>query len=141
MSRFLKAFITVSVLLNILMAGIIIGDTGRYFVSKRKHLTVQEIAMALPADKRSRMQASITHDDQDIAALRQQLDEARIKATLILKSPAFDKTAWAAYAAQVQEIQRLKIQILQRMSGAIVSMAMQATPQERVAMADILSKP
>lgn len=135
MNRFMKAFIAVSVLLNLLLAGIVIGDAGHYFVGRHRHLTVQEIAMALPVAKREHVKASIAGSDQEIAALRRQLDEAREKAADLLKAPVFNA---AAYARQIQVIQQLKTQILQRMGGAIINLAAQATPQERAAMVDTL---
>ena len=138
MSSFLKAFIAISVLLNLLLTGIIVGDIGRYFVGQNKRVTLQDVTAGLPADKRERFKDIISHGDQNLGALRQQLSDARKKAAAILKTEPFNK---AAYLAQIQEIQQLKGQIATCMTEAVVGMAGQATPQERASMGDVLFPP
>jgi len=138
MSHFLKAFIAISVLLNLLLAGIVVGDVGRYFVGSRKHYTMQEIAMALPTDKRERFEDTMEHAEQDTGELRQQLSDKRKKAISLLKAEPFDK---AAYLAQMQEIHQLHGQIMQRMVEAVAGLAEQSTPEERATIADMLRRP
>ena len=114
MSRFLKIFITVSVLLNLLMAGVIIGDAGRYVMKSHVHRTLQEMAAMLPEDKREHFEDVMGRAEQDTGELRQQLSDARKKATNLLKAEPFDK---GAYLVEMQEVQQMRGQIMQRMAA------------------------
>jgi uncharacterized membrane protein len=134
MSRYLKIFICVSLLSNLLLAGILIGHVG-YRVIEPKRLTVQDVALALSAGKRDELKGSITQADKTLSALRQQLADARKKAAVILKTEPFNKDA---YAAQVHEIQGIKGLVAEFMTKEVIGLAGQSTPQERAAMADIL---
>jgi len=138
MNRFLKIVITVSVLLNLLLAGIIIGDIGHYFMSPKKHITLQDATATLPPDKREHLKNIISHADKDIGALRQKLDDDRKKSADILKTEPFNK---AAYLMQMQDMRQLRVQITDRTADAVVGLAAQTTPQERASMADILFPP
>jgi uncharacterized membrane protein len=135
MNRFLKLFIAVSVLLNLLLAGIVIGHMCHSFIGQGKHATLQDVAMALPADKREHVQDTVSHADLDISVLRQQLGEARKKAVSILKAEPFDKNA---YLAQMQAIRQIRGQITERTTAVVTGLAAQSSPQERAAMAGIL---
>jgi len=135
MSRFVKAFITLSLLLNLLLAGLVIGHIGRCFMEPHKHYTLQEIALALPQDKRHAFEDIMGRAEQDTGELHQQLSDARNKAATILKADPFDK---AAYMGQMQTIHTLQGQVRERMVAAIAQVAEQSTPQERTLLADKL---
>ena len=138
MSRSLKAFIAASVLLNLLLAGIVIGNAGRYAMGSRMRHTLQEMAATLPEDKRAHFEETLQRVQKDTDALRQQLSDARKKAVNLLKAPSFNKEA---YLAQMQEVQRLHAQIMQRMVESVAQLAEQESPDERVTLADMLRHP
>jgi uncharacterized membrane protein len=138
MSRFLKIFIAISVLLNLLLAGLFIGHAGRHLMGAHTHPTMKEMSMTLPADQRERFETSMQQAEQDTGERRQQLSDARKKAAEILKAEPFDKKA---YLAQMQEIQKLHGEIMQHMMETMAQLAEQSTPKERAALADMLRHP
>jgi len=76
--------------------------------------------------------------EQDTGELREQLSDAYKKAANLLKIEPFDKKA---YLTQMQEIHRLRGQIMQRMAEAIAALAEQSTPEEKMTLADMLRHP
>ena len=139
MSRFVKAFIALSVLMNLALVGVIVGHVGQHFMEPpHKHRTWQEIAQQLPEDKRKHFEETMQTVEQDTGELRQQLSDARKKAATLLNADPFDK---AAYIAQMQQIRQLYGQIQQRTVEALAGLAEQSTPEERQIFADMLRRP
>ena len=134
MNRRLKLLLTVSTLLNLLLIGIIGGQTGHRLIGDEQH-TMSEIAASLPADKRSVVLSVLEHSEQDTGELREQLMDARKKAMQILKADPFDKDA---YFSQVQRINKLRDQLIQRKAEAIAELAPQLLPAEREKMAELM---
>ena len=138
MNRSIKAFITFSVLLNLLLVGLFIGHMGRPMIGLQDRYTVQEIAMALPEGKRQSFQSAMDKAEQDTGELRQQLIDARNRVASILRADPFDK---AAYLQQMQLIHTLHGQVMEHMIEVVAQEAEQSTPQERAILADMLRHP
>ncbi len=135
MNKAVKAFVIFSVFLNLLLLGIVVGNAGQYFMSPHSHRSLEEIAAAMPADKRPLVEASIKRAEQDTEDLRDQLKNAHKDALAALQAEPFDKQA---YFAHIKRVQDLRGKLTQRMSQAIADMAAQCTPAERAVLADML---
>ena len=135
MSRFMKVFFALSVIVNLLLAGLVIGHMGRCFMEPHKHFTMQEIAMALPDDTRHNFEEVMDRAEHDTGELRQQLIDARNKSATLLKAEPFDKSA---YLQQMQEIHTLHGPIMEHMAAAVAQVAEQSTPHDRAILADML---
>jgi uncharacterized membrane protein len=138
MSRSLKAFITLSVLLNLLLAGLVIGHLGRYFADPHMRRSVEEMAMTLPADKRQHFEEVMGKAEQDTGEWRQQLSDVRKKVIATMKADSFDKKA---YLDEMQQAQQLRAKIKQRTIDAIAELAEKSTPEERAQLIEMLHFP
>jgi len=140
MSRTIKIFIAASVFLNLLMAGAIIGQAGRYAIAPRTSLqaSMQDIVGALPENKRKPMEAVLQKTQAETAMLRQQISDSRKQAEGILKAEPFDRQS---YITEAKHLQGLKDQLMQRVALTIADIAAQCTSQERAMMATTLSRP
>ncbi len=134
MKRNIKIFIITSVLLNILMAGVIFGNIGKYFLNK--HKISQEIVNSLPDDKRKLFKETMNSAEKATGELHEELDNARKEAANLLKAEPFDKEA---YLSQVQHISELRGQVMQKMSQSVAALAEQFTQEERSILAETLS--
>ena len=137
MNASLKAFIAMSVLLNLLLAGLVIGNVSRGLMGHRNY-SWDEIAMSLSPEKRQHFQDAMHQAEQDTGELRQRLNDAHKKAASTLKSEPFHKEA---YIAQMQQVNQLHGQIMQRMVATVAGLAEQLSPEERATLAEMLRRP
>lgn len=136
MSRAIKLLLTLSILLNLLLAGLIAGHAGRYFVEGPGHM-LRHVADDLPEDKQEVFESLMSKAREQSKPVREQLDSARDKAGDLLKAEPFDK---AAYLEQVKKIQVLRGQMMQPMAEAIASFAAQCTQEEREEIAEAMRR-
>ena len=68
--------------------------------------------------------------------MHEQLSDARKQAASILKAEPFDKEK---YLAQVQHVNELRVQISQKTTQSVATLAAQFTPEERAILAEIIS--
>jgi len=134
MTRHLKIFVSISVLLNLLFAGILLGYSGWHLINGQQHLW-EEMAASLPSDQRVHVEKAMDVVQNDTVEIRQQIDKARAKQAALLKTEPFDQTA---YLVQAKEVQQLRNQIQQRRTETIATLAVNMTPEDRLAMAEVL---
>jgi uncharacterized membrane protein len=137
MNRHCKLLITLSMLLNLLLAGIIAGHAGRGLMPPPPR-GMQDMSEALPEARRAVFKDAMQRAEEDTAELHEQINEARNKAALILKAETFDKDA---YMAEVQLMSKLRAQTMQRMAEAVVEVAEQSDATERATLADMVRRP
>ena len=138
MSNALKSFVVCSVLLNLLLAGIVLGNAGRYFVKSSKGYTWQEIEEALPVDTHPKFEKTIEQAERDTSEMRHQLSDIRKKELKILRADPFDKKAWGE---QMQQIKQLRAQIMERMIEAVGQFSEQLSLEDRATLADMMRYP
>ena len=138
MSRKIRAFVLVSILLNIFLSSILIGhfirvmgrpgqipgiDAGQYNISEEQLTRIREQLHA----------AHLANKDIFVLAARQ-----RKKALQVLADEPFDA---AAYQGTVDAIQNLRGRSMQRTANAVKNMALNLDANERAALAEILRNP
>lgn len=140
MSRQFKFLFTLSILLNLLLVGIVAGHVShRLFIQHEPYSEIfSQIADALPPEKRPIFEDAMKRADQDTAELHDQLAESRKQAANIMKADAFDKDA---YLAQVQRINKLRAQLIERKAEAITEAAGKLSAEDRAAMTELLRRP
>jgi len=137
MTRATKLFLTLSLLLNLLLAGLVAGHAGRYFMDGPQRM-LRHVADGLPEDKQDLFESLMKKARADSKPIRAELDSAHQKAADLLKAEPFDK---ASYLEQVKHINTLRAQMMQPMADAIASMAAQCTPEERAELAEAIRRP
>lgn len=135
MNHPLKYIAAASLLLNVVLAGIFIGQAGR---SAMMHSPMDEMAASLPADKRQLLKTELQKAESDTAVQRDKLNEMRKKAASLLVAEPFDQKA---YVEQWKAMHDQHGPVMQRIAEAVADVAAQCTPQERAALADILRRP
>jgi uncharacterized membrane protein len=136
MSKKMKILIFSSLLINVLLAGVVIGDVSHrfhkeYFVQK----SVQEFASKLPADKAALFLETVERVHMNNRDAYNQIREARKEAIKFLSAPEFDE---AAYRLQVEKIHELGSLMKRRLADATIELAKQFNQEERKALAQHL---
>lgn len=136
MSKKTKILIFSSLLLNVLLAGVIIGDVSHrfhkeYFVRK----SVKEFASKLPGDKAALFLETVKRVHLNNRDAYNQIREARKEAMNLLSAPEFDE---AAYRLQVEKIHELRSLMKHRLADATIELARQFSQKERSALAQHL---
>jgi len=140
MSRKLKTFVVCSVLLNLLLAGVIVGHTAFRMhpphggAGWKPDLSAIE---TLPADKQDLVRKTLDKVREDGDTLRTQVRNTQEETSRILSAENFDETA---YDAQVQKMHELHQQRRQIMADAFKNLAKQLNAEERKVLAEMVRK-
>jgi uncharacterized membrane protein len=136
MSKKMKVLIFSSLLLNVLLAGVVIGDVSHrfykeYFVRK----SVKEFASELPGDKAALFLETVKRVHQNNREAYNQIREARKEAMKLLSAPEFDESA---YRLQIEKIHEMRSLMKRRLADATIELARQFNQEERKALAQHL---
>ena len=138
MTKKVKILIFSSLLLNVLLAGIIIGDVSHrfhkeYFVRK----TVKEFASKLPVDKAALFLETVKRVHLKNQDAYNEIRESRKEAIKLLSAPKFDESA---YRLQIEKIDNLRSLMKRRLADATIELARQFNQEERSALAQHLRR-
>jgi len=138
MSKKIKILIFSSLLLNVLLIGVVIGDVSHrfhkeFFVRK----SVEEFASKLPEDKGALFLETIQRVHLNNRDAYHQLRDARKEAMNLLSAPEFDE---AAYRLQIEKIHELRSLMKRRLAEATIELARQFSQEERSALAQYLRR-
>jgi uncharacterized membrane protein len=133
MSKKMKILIFSSLLLNVLLAGVVIGDVSHrfhkeYFVRK----SVEEFASKLPKDKSALFLKTVERVHLNNRDAYNQIRDARKEVMKLLSAPKFDESA---YRLQVEKILSLRNLMKRRLADATIELARQFNQEERSAFA------
>jgi uncharacterized membrane protein len=136
MSKKVKILIFSSLLLNVLLAGVILGDVSHrfhkeYFVRK----SVKEFASKLPGDKAALFLETVKRVHLNNQDAYNKIREARKEAIKLLSAPEFDESA---YRLQIEKIDTLRRLMNRRLADATIELARQFSQEERSALAQHL---
>ena len=138
MTKKVKILVFSSLLLNVLLAGVIIGDVSHrfqreYFVRK----SVKEFASKLPEDKAALFLETVKKVHLNNQDAYNEIREARNKAMKLLSAPKFDESA---YRLQVEKIHMLRSLMKRRLADATIELARQFNQKERSDLAQHLRR-
>lgn len=139
MSKKMKVLVIGSLLLNVLLVGVIIGDMSHRLREEPyfgRH--AREFSSKLPEDKAALFLETVEKVHLNNRDVHKQIREARRRAMKILTSPEFDE---AAYRGQVKKLHELRGLMKRRLADATIELARQFNQQERRALAAHLRRP
>jgi uncharacterized membrane protein len=139
MNAKLKFAFLASLLVNVFLVGILLGELPHRFDEKLSREERMEKAIeALPEPLRARFRGKLERMREGSEQLRNQIQEAREEAIRILIAEPFDGTA---YDRQVNKIHELYGQRSQRMAEIVKEVAKDLAPEQRQVLAEVLKRP
>src|SRR5688572_18761803 len=134
MNKILKLSFLVSIVLNVLLIGMVLGNLPNRFDSGfRPEGRITRDLEKLPEPVRSRFREKVEQMRESRDAMRDQMSAARNEALRLLAAEPFDETA---YDRKVKEIQQFRLQRAQRMSENIKEVAKGLPLEQRKALAE-----
>jgi uncharacterized membrane protein len=132
-----KVTLIISIVLNVLLAGMIMGDVSHHFIAAPSFDYAAALAQ-LPPGKRAIFENTMGPAKQRMDKEHAAIGDAKKEALRLLKAEPFDPIA---YLAQTRHIDEMLVQMKQHMAQAVATLARQLTAHEREIMADIISHP
>jgi uncharacterized membrane protein len=139
MNRTLKLLFLVSLILNVLLVGILMGQLPRRL--ERGSFREQRIEQALrdlPQPVQTRLREKFKQMRAAADPLRDQLRAEREETLGILSAEPFDE---AAYDRQVSKIDALQLQMFKKTGQVVKEIAKELSAEERRIFAQILRRP
>jgi uncharacterized membrane protein len=138
MSKTIKILILGSVILNILLIGIIIGNVSkRFFREDSPGRTPAELTVKLPPEKERLFSDTMGKVRLENREIRKQIREGREKIFSILTAPQFDE---AAYESETTKLHELRMLMMHQLSDTTKQLAKQLNQEERKALAEQLKR-
>jgi uncharacterized membrane protein len=140
MTKALKLVFLGSLVLNLLLLGVILGQVPRGLETTPSTRTqrMEEALRKVPEPAQSRFREKFAQIRAANDPLRQQIDEARAETLRLLAADHFDE---AAYDRQVSKIEELRDEMFKRMGQDFKQTAKEFSPEERRMLADLLRRP
>jgi uncharacterized membrane protein len=140
MTKALKLVFLGSLVLNLLLLGVILGQVPRGLETTPSTRTqrMEEALRKVPEPAQSRFREKFAQIRAANDPLRQQIDEARAETLRLLAADRFDE---AAYDRQVSKIEELRDEMFKRMGQDFKQTAKEFSPEERRILADLLRRP
>ena len=139
MSKKMKVLVMSSILLNVLLLGIIIGNLShRLSIEKFDLRHEPELAVKLSPDKEALFFETMEKVRKNSRDIQEQIEEARESALSILTAPEFDE---ASYQVEVNRLHELRGIMMQRLADATKELAQNFNQEERRGLAEHLKRP
>jgi uncharacterized membrane protein len=139
MTRSVKILLTLSLLANTLLAGVLIGLLPRQFYQSHPlRERLRRITAQLPEDRRQLVLAHIREVHRRNRRLVHEIRAGREAAIAILTAAEFDE---AAFRKQAEEIHRCRGQLMDRLTETTIELAKQLDQNERRLLAEIIRRP
>jgi len=138
MSSTIKLILILSIILNFLFAGLIIGNYSKSYVKRwdREH-SFRKFAGKLPSERRDMVMKEMTGIRDENKGIRTQINKVKDELIDIIEAPKFDA---ALYDRKVNEMHELYRKKAENIATAIKQMAVSFTPEERKMLGDFLEK-
>jgi uncharacterized membrane protein len=139
MSRNVKILIVTSLVLNVLLAGVILGNVV-HRMGWRSAFKPDDRALAakLSPEKYKLFTEVMGGARSECKQLRKQIRESREHALGILTAPEFDE---ASFQREVDALHELRGRVADRLAGATLELAKQFDPEERKLLGKYLERP
>jgi uncharacterized membrane protein len=139
MSTRFKLVFLISLVLNLLFLGVILGRVPHGFDAAPTRQQRMEAALnKLPQPAQARFRQIFTQIRAAGDPLREPMDGARNQALQLMSAETFDE---AAYEQQVKKFDDLREEMFKRMSLTIKQVAKDLAPDDRRTLADLLRRP
>jgi len=139
MSKTLKGVFLASLLVNILLVGVLLGELPHRAERCEVRQDKKEKTLGqLPEPAQTRVREEMERLRQDNEPIRERIREAREEAIHILTTEPFDS---AAYDRQVAQIGELRGQMAKHMAEVVKEIAKDLPPEQRGVLAGMLRRP
>ena len=138
MSKTFKIIFAASIIINILLAGMVIGTYSHDF--KRKVLIrhdIDEVIEEFPADKRALVTGAVASIRERTKETKKEIHEKRKEIVAILTAPEFDP---ALYDKNVDELHALMNKLGTEFADTARDLALNLDQDERKALAEVIMK-
>ncbi len=135
MTKRMKILLVVSLVLNVLLAGALIGNVSHHVGRRFAFLHEQAMVAQLPPEKQQLFQEAMRSMRLECRDLRKQIGETRERAIAVLTATEFDEQA---YQAEVDKLRDLRGQMMQRVANTTKELAKRFDPEEREALGGYL---
>ena len=138
MSKTLKIIFAASIILNILLAGVVIGTYTHGFKAKfSPRPDIDEALKDFPADKRALVTGAMESLRERTKETKKEIRERRREVLEILSAPEFDP---ALYDNKVPELHALMDRLGNEFAGTARDLALNLDQDERKALAEAIMK-
>jgi len=139
MNKKLRFAFLVSLLVNVLLVGILLGALSHRVESSLSRQQQMEKALKeLPEPIQGQFREKLARMRKDGEPLRDQIQDARDGAIRALVADPF---AEAAYDSQVNKLNELRVQLIKQMAEDVKEIAKESPLEERQMLAAILNQP
>lgn len=138
MNNKIKIALTVSIILNFLFAGLLIGNVSKSFLhDKSDHSSFMEMTEKLPPEKQKLFMERIETLKEEHKKVKQDIRNTKKEIADILRAPGFDEQLYEMKISEMHNLYRGKAK---NMANTIKELAVQFTPEEREVLAEMLEK-
>jgi uncharacterized membrane protein len=140
MTKTVKLAFLASLVLNLLLLGVIVGQLprGLAVTPSTRQQRMEEALKKVPEPSQSRFREKFAQIRAAADPLRQQIDAARDETLRLLSADPFDESA---YDKQVSKIEELRGEMFKRMGQSMKQTARELSTEERRLLADLLRRP
>ncbi len=138
MSKRLKIILFISIIVNVLLIGVVIGHFSTRFLAK-KHFKdhFPEISTELPVEKQEMLREAMTNLHKESRGIKRKIHKVRKQIVKILTAPEFNEQL---YDKKVQELHNLHGEMAKGLSDVTKKLAVKFTPSERRVLAEIIKR-
>lgn len=138
MSKSLKIFLVVSVLLNVLLIGILIGTFSHTFMSRMEmRMRAVHFMKDLPPEKRAMVLATMKELRSETAKTKKELNIKRNEIIDVFTAPVFDPIK---FDQKVAEMHGIMGELVQKLDDSTKKIAGELTPQERKILGEAIRR-
>jgi uncharacterized membrane protein len=139
MSKKFKLAFLASLILNVVLIGVFLGQSPRHFDrTARREQRLDQVLDGLPAEAQSRLREKMAQLRSAAQPLFERIRTAQDEAARALGAEPFDE---AAYDRKIVEINRLRMESSNRLSKAAKEAAMSLPADERRRFTEMLRRP
>ncbi len=138
MSKKLKIIFFVSIIINVLLVGVVIGHfSTRYFVKKHFKDHFPKIERELPAEKQKMLTDVMMKLHKESRGTKRKIHKLRKEIAQVVSAPEFDEQL---FDKKVSELHDLHGEMARGLAEVTKKLAVKFTPEERIVLAEILKR-
>ncbi len=138
MSKKIKTVLTISIILNVLLLGVLIGmSADDYKDHRNRRAEFRSAVDKLPADKSKLVKKTMRGLHKETRKTRNEVRKTRNNINKIISAPEFDGSA---YDKEIENLQRLQSEIMYKFGKVTKKLAVQLEQDERKVIAELLKK-
>jgi len=139
MNKTVRLTLVVSLILNVLLAGVLLGALPSRWSRESFHRhRLEAAAERLPEPARSRFRVRIEEVRAQAQPLRDEMERARSEALRAFSAEPFDPVV---FDRQVRRISELRLKLSAHLTAGMKQLAGELPPEQRQALAEALTRP